>query len=110
MVSAIQKVAEVLSDESKWTQGAGGRNAEGRELPSYDGECCCWCLDAALWRAWCSPLDHAYSRQKIESAIKVLFPARFDGVFPMIRFNDHPNTTFADVRRVLGYAAEHPHA
>jgi hypothetical protein len=47
------KVRELLSDESKWTQGAVARDKYGMEIESVDSpDACCWCLGGALIKCY----------------------------------------------------------
>ena len=40
----------------------------------------------------------------IHQAIRTLYPERVEGSRIMVAFNDHPDTTFEDVQRVLKFA------
>jgi hypothetical protein len=89
------KPSELLSDESKWTKGAIARD-NGQPCPFNIGEC--WCaIGAALY----CDIDEV-ERARLDEVAKALFPDRVIGIFAMVaNFNDHPDTTFEDVRRVL---------
>ena len=49
------KVRELLSDESKWTQGVSARDSKGESVGVFDLTATCWCLIGAL--AYCYSFD-----------------------------------------------------
>lgn len=57
-----------------------------------------------------TPSEHRERMDRVAEAIRVLFPERCSALFPTggpanhTDFNDHPDTVFADVRRVLKLA------
>lgn len=84
------KILDILTDETKWIKG--------RLLNGHGG----YCLRGALSRA--SRGQHGLYEQKEEallSAIKTLYP---DGPGSITLFNDHPDTTFSDIQRVVKFA------
>ena len=49
------KIWELLSDESKWTQGVTAKNDCGQLVAPDSVEACCWCLMGAVHK--CYPYD-----------------------------------------------------
>ena len=85
------KVRDLLCDESKWCKGA---------YRCYDR----MCLMGALREAYKNS-DKFGRLLLLRKVILRQFPQRLDASNPVIIvFNDHPETTFADVRKVLELA------
>lgn len=88
------KVKEILCDESKWCKGAFAKTPSGNDVLPEDEDACRWCLYGALGLAYPNPRDFHKAEQKIREIC----------VRPIDVFNDHPDTTFADIRAVLELA------
>lgn len=89
-------VAELLSDESKWCKGYWAKLANGSSCTSPDDNACCFCLIGAT--------NFVYSDWDArEAALERLYEAagRAAGGMSAMAFNDHPDTTFEMVRRVI---------
>jgi hypothetical protein len=86
------KVSELLRDPSRWIKHAMARDALGELVPTCDTKACQWCLIGAVSRC-------DVKSKPIRDAIEKLFPDRFRD--SILFFNDHPDTTFADVQAVL---------
>lgn len=104
------KPSELLDKPEKWTKGETARRADGKRAFSMDDGAVCWCIHGAIssCMAWGGGFDQ--TRHLLNETIKRLFPERVEainriegttGVFFHAAFNDHPETTFEDVRRVL---------
>jgi hypothetical protein len=103
------KLSEFLNDESKWTKGLmwGIRNEDGSVSECAPNECATrFCLLGA------SAVAASYPVTYIGMAIERLFPDRVvylsagrhygaSKAVSLVQFNDHPDTTFADVRAVV---------
>ena len=84
------KPSELLADPKAWTKNALARNASGGECTPYAPGAVCWCLEGAMMRCFCSASDE----RRLSRALN-------DLGFEKVSFNDSPNTTHADVLRVL---------
>ena len=86
------KVLDVLTDESRWVKSDFGCPGSPRCLGGAMTE-----IGVAL-PGW----------TRMEEAIEALFPERCrddpTSVFRIVDFNNHPDTTFEDVRRVVKFA------
>lgn len=101
------KPSELLDKPEKWTKGVPARTATGEQSPSFTSDAVCWCALGALTR--CGVYDRKLKIKLGEIAAK-LFPERVkdckrislqQGIYFAAAFNDHPDTTFEDVRKVL---------
>lgn len=82
------KVQDILTDESKWTQGRDARDANGNEILPLADEAVCWCLGGALVKAGIFQLIG-----------NLLFkPLNGQSIW---LWNDAPERTFAEVRALI---------
>jgi hypothetical protein len=81
-------IQELLSDESKWTKGTAARNSSGSPVHPTNKNAVKFCLIGAAVRC-------GVDKELIQPAVKEL------GFCRISIFNDHPDTTFADIRRVI---------
>lgn len=109
MVKQTPSLNDLFEWEYQWTKGASGRNSLNEPVETY-GDAMCWCLAGRL--------EHLFGIKglsilspiviRIVADIRDCFPERvtFDSdlVFDIIKFNDHPDTTFDDVQYVLRLA------
>lgn len=99
----IEDIIATLTHPSAWIKGANARTAQGRTIGSQCTNAVCFCIGGAAIRAGAlTPNDRAL--YPILQAIRELFPERGGHGIPV--FNDHPETTHADVLRVLHRARE----
>lgn len=106
------KVKELLSEETKWTKNHYAKNEEGEPVSSLFSEACCWCLKGAVTKCYYNPAIENYhviqqeAVDKLRAAVKQLFPSRVNhpSRCEAATFNDHPETTFADIQKVLELA------
>jgi len=110
----MTKLSELFTDESKWVKKmfAGYRAApKAPPVPPSDREkpANCFCLSEGL-RVVLPDDNIGYDslleprralRRKVIAAIHKLFPIRIPKPGGIITFNDHPETTFADVQAVI---------
>jgi hypothetical protein len=93
----LEKMLELLTPAGSWTQGVSARDKEGREIFHLrSSRATCWCLSGA--HAYVSPHDYDSTppwRTLTETC----------GIDP-VTFNDDPNTTHADILKVLQKAIE----
>lgn len=83
------KPSEALSDESKWVQRSPAIDINGD--PCHPDKGVCWCLLGVM-------LYCGVSFEKRQQVRAMTVRMGFEGVSD---FNDHPNTTFKDVRNLL---------
>jgi hypothetical protein len=91
------KAKDVLSEPSRWTQGACGRDKLGRPCSPLSENAVQYCIVGALMRAYSRELHNAvYDR-----AIKAIVDIYGEEPISMVYWNDEPGRTFADVKKVL---------
>lgn len=110
MESCGMKLSELYTDESKWVKTMfSGYRATPTAEPVRRSEIAllggsfpapnCFCLLEGIRQVITMDAHRrATLREKIKLAIQKLFPERINGI---IGFNDHPDTTFADVQAVI---------
>jgi hypothetical protein len=86
------KPSELLSDESKWTKKEIARDKSGNCVHPKSSDAVCFCILGAYYKC------ESVGIGRVSAAVRDLFPERDQGI-PY--FNDHPETTFEDVRKVL---------
>ena len=84
------KVKDLLTDESKWTQGAFARNSEGYSVHINSCFASCWCLLGAI--ELCYPSTYPGVANAVVDAV---------GGCDIHRWNDDPKRTFAEVRELI---------
>lgn len=86
------KIQDILTDESKWTKGANARHANGNPIGPEEANAACWCLNGALIKAYDESIEGRQVRYKIciELSTHSFSP-----------WNDAPERTFADVRKLI---------
>lgn len=101
---------EVLTDESRWCKMALGR-APFRTILYTDElpQACKVCLMGGV--AFTDIFGRQYTdfaRRWLDHTIKKLYPTRVPADYYLIAeaFNDHPDTTFEDIRKVLDRVIE----
>lgn len=89
------KVRELLTDESKWTQKACARDAIGKVLTAIDrrsiGAAACWCTLGAMEVCYTKFTDWDSVRDRIVKSVGM----------SVSTWNDAPERTFADVRKLI---------
>lgn len=94
-------LSEWFTDESRWIQNTGAKNRDGFQCPYYDPQVSAYCLYAAVI-VFCVK-DFTNTRTKLVKAIEAAFPDRV-GLSTIVRFNDHKDTTFEDIKKVIEMA------
>ena len=85
------KVRELLSDETKWTQGAFARNSAGKALrPEASRAASSWCLVGAINRCYEPPEDYRVQEEVWQSIGSDIVP-----------WNDARKRTFAQVKALV---------
>lgn len=88
-------VAELLTDESKWTQGTYARDAGGDSVLCREAKACRWCLLGAMRVVY-----GGHRSTGFDSAFRRLRDAIGRHV-PVHEWNDTPGRTFAEVRAAI---------
>lgn len=88
------KPSELLSDESKWTKFYFAKLPNGNGVHWSNRMAKCFCLAGALSR--CGKSD-AVNLNRVYTVLQKLYPQHAS----LVDFNDHPATTFADIKAVL---------
>lgn len=96
-------VQELLDSPDKWCKGAFAQTAIGQDTDELHDNACRWCLIGALRKVYglgnISP-----HRNKLDEAIRVVFPQWDTEITTIPAFNDHRTTTFDHIRQVVEYA------
>lgn len=97
----MNTIKELFTDDSKWIKGQSWRKKNGE--PCFVEEAECFCLSGAVVRIYTNshrgPIDI-----KLDVAAKKLFPFRYyrsDGASGYIVVNDHPDTIFEDIMKIV---------
>lgn len=98
-IEILVAARELLSDEKRWTKGAGARDVRGKEVRSRHPPAVCWCMAGALNKV----IEVPWPPEALMSVIDLLQTMISGGI---IAFNDNPATTHADVLRALDAAIE----
>jgi hypothetical protein len=113
-------LSELFSDESKWVKdmSCGVRAPDGsvRRCAPEASDANCWCLIGGASHLVPDYEDLSPAMRKIRAACKELFPdrsliwnAKKDYAYVSVsHFNDHPDTTFADVQSVIQHVESNP--
>ena len=98
------KVSELLSSPEKWTKDWYFKDGNGNRISSWkDRRITCYCLMGAGFACYPDLSGETYHDTLVE-VIRKLFPDRMKNCTQgnkVAYFNDHPDTTFEDVQRVL---------
>ena len=91
----MSNLQEFFADESHWTKGA--------KVTHKEGKLDCACLFYAMLEFYPEhPKKSPY--KKLVSTIEELYKDRFAEAGTIGNFNDHPNTTIDDIRKVVQVA------
>ncbi len=108
------KLSELLNSPDKWAQGAWAYTKEGTVCHAESEHAICWCLRGAVRKT--QPHTNTFVVEDcLRIAIEEEFPKRVKEIFDdweaadgdkdylniVAIFNDHQQTTFADIQRVL---------
>lgn len=117
----LQRLREFFSDESRWTQFAYAKHANGNSIGASSPNAACFCLSGAIirlhpeWEELSGPKERARLTNSpeydvLEFNILELFPRRINFDRPkgiVEQFNDHPDTAFDDILKVLTHECSH---
>jgi hypothetical protein len=91
------KIQELLNSEEKWTKGLSARRFDGESVAPLDPSACRWCLVGAA--QYCYPSNASNIVLRLRRIAQARFPDRFYTF--LTQFNDHENTTFADIQMII---------
>lgn len=108
-------LSELFSDESRWAKRAEARTLYGGRCSPLSKDARSFCLYGGIekyrsgsYRGAESCLSAYSARRAVAEAVKEFFPERCSSGFSNISiisgFNDHPETTIEDVRKVVALA------
>ena len=93
-------IQELFSDASKWCKVYYAKDKEGRGTGPNVVDAVCWCLEGAIRKCYVRS-EIQQVKEKLAVAAQQLFPKRRGS---SIVFNDDPETTFEDVRKLVELA------
>jgi hypothetical protein len=94
------KVKDILSDESRWTQGAAARNKRGELCSVLSPDATRFCILGAMARVYRSKHAMRECERRVADAIAA-FGGRITYAIEIGDWNDDPGRTFDDVRQVI---------
>lgn len=96
MKTTLQEIRGYLADPARWTKGATARDKNGVSTSSQNPSAICHCIFGAVLKFKRFP-----ENRPVLSHLNALAPGR-----KVIKFNDDPRTTHADVLAFLDLAIE----
>jgi hypothetical protein len=91
------KAKDLLSDKSRWTQGALARDRAGRECTPESPDAESFCVVGALCRVYANDVE---LNEAIDS-VNLIISSMIGYADEIEEWNDDPARTFDDVRQVL---------
>jgi len=108
--TVLRQVDSLLASESQWTKQAMAKDANGEKVSIINLNATCWCLVGAVNKIFSTlPFDEQTNMvaARIQDALEYGIE-KIDGrPQSPIWFNDHPQTTFAEIKAVLAGAMEY---
>jgi hypothetical protein len=92
------KIKELLTDESKWTQGSFARDKDGNKVGLATPEAVCWCISGAVMRCY-----DPFKAGAIEEMILIHANVHRSIKVSIMGWNDHPSRTFEDIKSLVNY-------
>lgn len=107
-LTILQQIRELLSDEKRWTKEASARDSKGISVNPNRLRAVRWCLHGACTKVARDLPDNSDVIRMLDDEAKAMFPDRnkYGVNLHFILVNDHPDTTHADVIKVLDKAIE----
>ena len=108
MTSKLEELDALFSDESKWTKRTSARNKFGTPISTYLPYASSFSLYGAMFK---QKLDAGSAEVHcVAMVVRGLFYTRIEKLGHygdiIVQFNDHPDTTFADIKAVIAKAIE----
>lgn len=85
------KVADLLTDDSRWTQGENARDDGGFPIAAESEDAICWCLAGAIKRCYGDEDEVLRVLRIVHNRLNTQIDI----------WNDAPERTFADVRALI---------
>jgi hypothetical protein len=101
LLTDLIAVRELLSAPERWTKGYGARNSEGTPVDSFSPDACCWCLVGACARV--TEANEAGNSGRFDVLRASLRPKAGPC---LVRLNDAPERTHAEILAVIDKAIE----
>lgn len=96
------KMKELLSDGSKWTQGASARDATGRDCSPLSPDAARWCLHGAVIRCYGLGTDEAVAIYiKLDETVGDSKNGENYAQWNYAQWNDAPERTFKEIKDLL---------
>jgi hypothetical protein len=96
------KISEVLTDESKWTKGHYAINTDGDVISAMAPEAVQYCFIGAIRKAagddWEAKIKQAHT---IATSLGYIHPDSHEPFGSLICFNDNPDTTWDQVKKII---------
>jgi hypothetical protein len=94
------KVKDILSDPSKWTQGAPARDQLGEECPPASPQAVKYCVLGAIAKAYPKREDRIAAAWRVRDAV-IDLGWRCRNPLAISVWNDYQRRTFEEVRQVI---------
>lgn len=110
LISKLRALRDLYDHPNHWVKGKYSVDNKGSIVQPYSAEAVSWCLTGGANLVTATPeLDIVLCLMLIKVLshnIQLLYPTRSRGseLFTLDDFNDHPDTTIEDVRKVIEYA------
>lgn len=100
----MTRLSSILTGPDKWCKGSSARDEDGNPVLTTSRSACMFCIGGAIAKISSGINNKFLIRNKISKSIRKLFPGRGGQMHDVIEieaFNDHPDTTFEDVQKVI---------
>ena len=100
----MTRLSSILTGPGKWCKGSSAKDQNNNTTLSRSDSACKFCIGGAISRMSSGYDDECFVRNEIRKSIRKLFPGRGGQMHDVIEieaFNDHPDTTFEDVMKVI---------
>jgi hypothetical protein len=101
LLSDLDALDALLSDESKWTKYTVAEDASGDDCEAYSSRAVCWCLEGAAVHVTVSNWSEFPKSEALREALRDTM-----GVSNLADWNDAPERTFADIKSLIATTRE----
>lgn len=92
------KIKDLLTDESKWCQGAYAKDIHGNFVRAVSPDAVAWCLRGASWKCYAPKSRLEFDNSKFVEVDNMLWKAVFAlGYTSITSYNDAPGRKFKDI-------------
>ena len=88
----LREARALIADEQRWCKHAEARNADGGGVEFDHPDAARWCAIGAVWRAC-----NTWTRWEIADYLYLAAERLRPGISGHVTYNDHPDTTHADI-------------